>query len=168
MLHRLKIEFAKNAVALSGKVSTMSDQQLIATWIAYDPETASASAYKGVVKSLLDELHMIDDLGVHEIFSDDTQDQNHLLVKVTGLGYAVVNQDVETFLYDAGPYEFLGVVHDHFLEDAKGRAKKVGRRPRGLTAGPNRYPSGHGTSRLAGHDQLRAGQRPGEGPHRRP
>ena len=55
MLDRLEIEFAKNAVALSGKVSTMSEQQLIATWIAYDPETASASAYKGVVKSLLDE-----------------------------------------------------------------------------------------------------------------
>ena len=55
LLENLKNEFQVGAVALAGKVPTMSDTELMSVWFAYDPGVANTTAYKARIKTLLDQ-----------------------------------------------------------------------------------------------------------------
>jgi hypothetical protein len=126
LLDKLKIEFQKNAVSMSGNLPKMSNDELLATWVAFDPDFANVETYKGAIKTLLDEFHGVEDLGVHKLFGDDVQDQNHLLVKVDGFGYAITYREMETLLYDPSGYRFLEAIDDYLVDAAKRQAKEVG------------------------------------------
>jgi hypothetical protein len=55
LLEGLQNEFQRGAVALAGRVPSMTDTQLVAVWHAYDPMYADVTAYKTQVKSVLDQ-----------------------------------------------------------------------------------------------------------------
>jgi hypothetical protein len=124
LLDHLKSMFQANAVTLSGEVSSMSDERLIAIWTTYDPQAADVIAYKKVIKQLLDEFHVVEAIGVEEIFSDDTQDIERHLIYVPGTGYCYAQRDKESLIYSAGKWQFRGIVPAYFVEEAKRKEKE--------------------------------------------
>jgi hypothetical protein len=125
LLDGLKVEFQSNAVVLAGQVGGMTDAQLVSVWLAYDPQSANVITYKGAIKEILAEYHDVQDIGTHEIFSDDTADTEQRLVFILTVGWAIAAREKESLIYDAGPWSFRRLVPSYFLEAAKKRDAKA-------------------------------------------
>jgi hypothetical protein len=131
LLEGLQNEFQRGAVALAGRVPSMTDTQLIAVWHAYDPMYADVTAYKTQVKSVLDQyaayvksIHNdVTPSGEFNLITDNTR---AYWITVSGHKRLALVDELEvsnTFSGETGQKTFRAWVPDMWADMAQQRSK---------------------------------------------
>ena len=128
LLDGFKRGFQSDAVTLSGQIPHMSDDELLATWVAYSPERANVTTYKVAIDRLLRHFWAVQDLGAFGAGQGPKMHERHgwetraYWIDAYGKSNRMIILQVDQWLWETN-YYFVAWVPEIFQDQAKRRTE---------------------------------------------